>query len=112
MKPRCDHCPVVPRRPCRGQTHRRLCELVDHRHPDFDAGYVAILVALAAEARTPEPQPPAGETIRLLAIVKRCPFRSIDPGCGCSGARCALRPAAIAVVSARECLDCVRQFGV
>ncbi len=50
---------------------------------------------------------PLTESLELLRLVKLCRYRSAI-GCGCSGARCGLRSA---IVSHRDCLDCVRSYG-
>jgi len=50
---------------------------------------------------------PLTESLGLLRLVKLCRYRSTT-GCGCSGARCGLRSA---IVSHRDCLDCVRSYG-
>ena len=50
---------------------------------------------------------PLTESLALLRLVKLCRYRSTT-GCGCSGARCGLRSA---IVSHRDCLDCVRSYG-
>jgi hypothetical protein len=50
---------------------------------------------------------PLAEAIKLHRLVQRCQYRSTT-GCGCSGARCALR---VDQVSHRECLDCALQYG-
>ena len=50
---------------------------------------------------------PLTESLELLRLVKFCRYRSTT-GCGCSGARCGLRSA---IVSHRDCLDCVRSNG-
>ena len=57
---------------------------------------------------TPDPPLiPLTESLELLRLVKLCRYRSTT-GCGCSGARCGLRSA---IVSHRDCLDCVRSYG-
>jgi hypothetical protein len=50
---------------------------------------------------------PLTESLELLRLVKLCRYRSTT-GCGCSGARCGLQSA---IVSHRDCLDCVRSYG-
>ena len=50
---------------------------------------------------------PLTESLGLLRLVKLCRYRSTT-SCGCSGARCGLRSA---IVSHRDCLDCVRSYG-
>ncbi len=63
-----------------------------------------------------QPTIPLPEALAALAIVRRCPYRS-TAGCGCTGARCALRgltphaPRPTPHVSHRDCLDCARRYG-
>jgi hypothetical protein len=60
----------------------------------------------------PGPPPiPLPESLALLRLVKTCPYRSRDAGCGCSGHRCALRTAT-PIVSHQDCLDCMRTHGL
>ncbi len=57
-----------------------------------------------------EPTPalmPLAEALQLHRLMRGCPWRSTE-GCGCTGARCGLRSA---IVSHRDCLDCVRTYG-
>jgi hypothetical protein len=51
---------------------------------------------------------PLEETLTLVRAMRACPFRSIDTGCGCAGGRCSLRHGA--VVSHRDCMDCLRRY--
>ncbi len=60
-----------------------------------------------ADAARAAPLVPCNEAIAALALVKACPYRSTT-GCGCSGARCALRGA---IVNHRDCLECVQRYG-
>lgn len=58
-----------------------------------------------------EPITPSPETIQALALTRLmndCEFRSVGPGCGCSGAKCALRGAA--VVSHLDCFACLKAY--
>lgn len=50
----------------------------------------------------------AAQAVTLTRLVHACPFRNAQ-GCGCAGARCALRDGAI--VSHAECFDCVERYG-
>jgi len=50
---------------------------------------------------------PLAEALQLHRLMRRCPWRSTE-GCGCTGARCGLRSA---IVSHRDCLDCLRAYG-
>jgi hypothetical protein len=51
---------------------------------------------------------PLSEALRLHRLMRQCPWRSTER-CGCTGVRCGLRSA---IVSNRDCLDCVRTYGV
>lgn len=95
--------------PCHGESFPRLCQLIDPAHSAYNPHYRAALVTHPAPEDPEAARPAIEETIRQLGVVKRCPYRSVDAGCGCSGARCALR--GHAVVSHLDCLDCVRVFG-
>lgn len=70
------------------------------------------------EARAEPPaaaNPPPSAVLAALKLVKQCPWRSVDPPCGCSGARCALRFARGAtgqIVSSQECIACVETYGL
>ena len=50
---------------------------------------------------------PLAEALQLHFQMHRCPWRSTE-GCGCTGARCGLRSA---IVSHRDCLDCLQTYG-
>lgn len=53
-------------------------------------------------------RPTVAESAELARRAAACPYRATGPGCGCSGARCALR--AGSVVSHVECFDCLRRY--
>jgi len=59
-------------------------------------------------APSPEPLVPLAEALALHRLMNACQFRGRDAVCGCSGHRCALRAA---IVSHRDCLECVRVYG-
>lgn len=50
----------------------------------------------------------AAQALALTRLMHACPFRNAE-GCGCAGARCALRGGAI--VSHAECFDCAGRYG-
>jgi hypothetical protein len=83
--------------------YRYLC--LEHPKPSVRAEYSALVLRLAAER--PEPRPTAAETLALALEVKRCMFRSKEPG-GCGCGRCGLRNQA--KVSTLECIECVRKY--
>ena len=64
-----------------------------------------LIVRLAGSDPT---RPDVAESIRLVRLMGACPYRSRGPGCGCSGAQCALRAG---MVSHVDCFDCLRRFG-
>jgi hypothetical protein len=88
--------------------YRALCA---DAHPDIEArdAYRALVVRRATGRPGPARAVPLGESLSLLAGLRACPFRSRDSGCGCAGARCALRGGA--VVSHRDCFDCLKTYG-
>jgi hypothetical protein len=132
---KCTHCPIATEVPCPGEHARRLCHLIDPAHSNYMPGYVASIRDHAlrlgvgrrgdwrAKIETGPPLPPLpksdqitpthhslAESLKLIAAMRECLFRSIDPGCGCAGARCSLRQGS--VVSYLDCFDCLRRFGV
>lgn len=67
----------------------------------------------APDPRTPasetaEKRPAVSEVIGRIRTMKACQFRSVGPGCGCSGALCALRRGT--AVSYNDCMDCVQRY--
>jgi hypothetical protein len=61
-------------------------------------------------AAGPEPLPiPVDEAIDLTRRMRACLHRSVEPGCGCAGARCALQGGA--AVTHLDCFDCLRRAG-
>jgi hypothetical protein len=106
---RCDHCPIPADLTCQGERASRLCSLVDPGSPGHDLGYLPSLWALARPVADRPTPPDIRETIGLFRAMADCPYRAVDPGCGCSGAKCSLR--AGAAVSHLDCLPCLRRFG-
>jgi hypothetical protein len=86
--------------------------LVAPGHPDFTPSYIGVIRGLARLRETGEvdtaERPDVAETLALLRALKACPFRAVDIGCGCSGARCGLRRGAI--VNYQSCMSCVRVY--
>lgn len=72
------------------------------RHIAARSGSPPELVVVAVE------RPETAETVAQVREINRCPYRS-TVGCGCGGARCALRGGAL--VSHLDCLPCVRRYG-
>jgi hypothetical protein len=54
-------------------------------------------------------RPNVNESLATIKAMRTCPFRSAGPGCGCAGARCALRRGSI--VSYPDCFDCLQRYG-
>ncbi len=77
---------------------------VQRRHAEWRLSVTDQQLADAARAAR---LVPCNEAIAALALVMACPYRSTT-GCGCSGARCALRGA---IVNHRDCLECVQRYG-
>jgi len=98
--------------------HERYRDYINPSHPDYDPRYWVIVRAIA-EGRSYKPEPrldpaliPVSQAFALHRLMNACQYRAHDAACGCSGHRCGLRhgrPAAI--VSNRDCLECVRVYG-
>ncbi|MGO9111943.1 MAG: hypothetical protein ACLP9L_22180 [Thermoguttaceae bacterium] len=89
--------------------HERYRALCDEANPDQaqrDA-FRRLMLMLAGGAPDPD-LIPLPKALALHRLMRACPYRSVWPPCGCSGARCGLRAA---IVSHRDCLDCVRVYG-
>lgn len=90
---RCPHCPIPAGRRCKGESHRRLCDLRDRDHPDFKEGYLRPIAGEdgAVEATATQALPTAAsspEIAAALSVAKaigRCKHRKRGPHCGCSG---------------------------
>lgn len=106
---RCGHCPIPPDLTCQGEAAARLCALIDPAGPAYDPGYLPSLWALARPVAERPAPPDVSEAVRLLSAMGRCPYRSTDAGCGCSGGRCSLRGGA--PVSHLDCIPCIRSHG-
>ncbi len=96
------------------QRYRELCA---DGNPNVHQreGYRTFMVRQAT-GRPEPPQPvlaadpplvPLGEALHAMVLVRACLWRSRS-GCGCAGARCAIRGSP---VSDRDCIDCVRRYG-
>ena len=102
MTDRCARCPVSADVHCRGLDVRRYCKLIDPAHAKYDSRYVDVILR---RSRQPADPIPAATSLHLLERMKACQFRSVDPGCGCSGGRCGLRDWRL--VSHLECFECI-----
>lgn len=102
---KCPHCPRT-HPDCPGEKARRLCDLANPDHPAYRPEY---RVTLANHAISEAENPTVAESMDLLNRMKSCAFRSVDPGCGCSGGRCSLRSAAI--VGYADCFACLKAYG-
>ncbi len=87
--------------------HERFRQLCSESWPDH-AGYRQLMVRMAGGMTVDPALIPLAEALEMLRVVKLCQYRS-TAGCGCSGARCGLRSA---IVSHRDCLDCVERYGL
>jgi hypothetical protein len=111
---RCPHCPIASALVCLGEDVRRFCALIDPGHAAYDAGYIPTIRAMSLsgreESRAPaiDPRPGVVEALERVQAMRVCPYRSIPDGCGCSGARCALRRGA--TVSYADCFECLKRF--
>jgi len=110
MSQRCHHCPVNPALACPGSDVRRFCELIDPGHAAYDPGYIRTLWAMGNRVpKAADQRLTVVEALERVQAMYACPYRSIDPGCGCAGAKCGLRHAEI--VSYADCFECIRQYG-
>lgn len=123
---KCPACPAVGECVAQRTRHAAFCEWAK----SGDAARIARVVELSGSPATPPAsspppgdaaRPDANESLDLAREVRRCPFRSQKPGCGCGGGgSCALRidplgpadrPQRGGKVALIECMDCVRKFG-
>lgn len=102
----CDNCPCPAGCPgwdvfC-GWMAERPVDPVKRRH---------ICDRAAVQARPPEepPRPDVIEAVALVAAMNACPHRTIDPGCGCAGAKCGLRGGHVAHP---DCFACLKSHAV
>jgi len=107
---RCPRCPVPPAVRCRGLDVRRFCELIDPSCPQFDPGYLDVILSESYRTDAEPPRPSVAESVALVRGMKACPYRSVVPNSGCGCGRCGLRNGA--TVSHLECFPCLRQFGL
>jgi hypothetical protein len=111
--------------------HERFRALCAEGHPDREIWRARMVETATGTPPLPSPEPrPApspedaarvAEALRLTAALHACPYRS-TVGCGCGGARCALKLATVArngrteigrggSVSHRDCYECIRAHG-
>lgn len=64
---RCRHCPVAEGLACQGLKARRLCNLIDPSHPDYQSGYRDTLTAHAREMAGRPQYPPLATQAKNLA---------------------------------------------
>lgn len=81
---RCPHCPIPAGRRCKGESHRRLCDLRDRGHPDFDEAYLKPIAGEDGAVTRTAPEVPRVPLAVSLAAAK-CPHRTKLPACGCAG---------------------------
>jgi phage-related protein len=88
--------------------HERFRVLTAADHPDHLTWRRRMVEQVANAGTTPDvssaPHPDVAESIALTRAMHACPFRSVDPGCGCNGGRCADRGGSI--VSHIDCFAC------
>jgi hypothetical protein len=99
----CDHCPC----PSSCLAWPAFCGWASEEPPDP----VKLRHIRHRSERGPAQADPAAPSVResleLTRLMRACPYRSTDAGCGCSGGRCALRGAS--VVSHIDCFACLRR---
>ena len=81
---RCTHCPIPISSQCRGESHRRLCDLRDREHPDFNAAYLKPVAGEDGATTVRTATVPRVPLAVNLAVVQ-CPHRTKLPACGCAG---------------------------
>jgi hypothetical protein len=107
---KCGNCPIPLALICPGEDVRRFCELIDPGHAAYDPGYIHTLWGMShRETKAADPRPNVVEALERVQAMHACPYRSIDPGCGCAGAKCGLRHGEI--VSYPDCFECIRRYG-
>ena len=87
--------------------HARFRLLCSDEWPDHMA-YRRLVFDLAGSPLPDPPVVPLAQALEAHRLVRLCPYRS-TAGCGCSGANCAV---AGKRVSHRDCLDCMRNYGL
>jgi hypothetical protein len=105
---RCRDCPIPAARICQGEDVRRFCELIHPEHAAYDPGYIKTLWDMDHETKSADPRSTVVAALEQVQAMRACPYRSIDPGCGCAGAKCGLRHGEI--VSYADCFECVRRY--
>jgi hypothetical protein len=106
---RCSGCPIPAALICQGENVRRFCELIDPAHTAYEPGYVDTLWDMGhRETKAAEPRSTVAEALEQVQAMHACSYRSIDPGCGCAGAKCGLRHGEI--VSYVDCFECIRRY--
>jgi hypothetical protein len=111
---KCGHCSSGGA-DCRGLRHRRLCELTDPDHPDYNPRYLNSLQApppsKAHRSPCQESQPGkmgVSEHIDLIRSMKACPSWEKSSDCGCGNNRCREGKGREGVVSHQDCFECLR----
>ena len=80
---RCPHCPIPDGHRCKGESHRRLCDLRDRDHPDFKEGYLKPIAGEDGAVTRAAPEVPRVPLAVTLAVAK-CPSRGAPIECGCA----------------------------
>jgi hypothetical protein len=94
--------------------HERYRVLTADDHPDHGLWRRKVL-ELVGQKPPPEAEerPTVAQSAELLRQMKACHFRSVSPGCGCSGAWCSLKVDASgrrpAIVSHQDCFACLKR---
>lgn len=113
---RCSYCPIPAALACRGEEVHRFCELIDPGNASYAPDYANVLRSVVQlQPSAAEPRPKLTVKVKVVEALERvqamyaCPYRSLDAGCGCSGAKCGLRHGEI--VSYADCFECIRRYG-
>lgn len=93
------------------ERYRHLCS-EENRHPSPNSrdDWRRFILERRWERNTlpAEARPSVAESLALTRAMGACPYRATGPGCGCGGARCALRGGR--TVSHVDCFDCLRRY--
>lgn len=101
----CDHCPC----PAACLRWPAFCTWASESPADpVKLQHICARSAGPAAPVAATPGMPVTESLALTRAMGSCPYRATGPGCGCGGARCALRGGR--TVSHVDCFACLRRY--